>query len=151
MARPLTWMYRKLGRYYPAVFITLELQSAFLIGAGAVALFSFYYEVSSAEFLTVLAITDGLTAIAIAFVLARTYKRMRPLKEWIGGARSPDETARAWRLAVMLPAQLIRRDFFFPILVTFVTVVASVAILGLSWLSFFPIVIAGLLTVAYAG
>src|SRR5918994_7469035 len=107
MARPLTWMYRKLGRYYPAVFITLELQSAFFIGAGAVALFSFYYEISTADFLKVLAITDGLTAIAISFVLARTYKRMRPLKEWIGGARSPGQSARAWRIAVEMPAELI--------------------------------------------
>ena len=41
---PLTWLYRKLGRHYPAVFITLELQSAFLIATGAVALFSFYYD-----------------------------------------------------------------------------------------------------------
>jgi hypothetical protein len=38
---PLTFLYRKLGRHYPTVFITLELQSAFLIGAGAVALFGF--------------------------------------------------------------------------------------------------------------
>ena len=44
MTGTLTWMYRKLGARYPAVFVTLELQSAFLIGAGAVALIGFYYE-----------------------------------------------------------------------------------------------------------
>ena len=60
---PLTWLYRKLGRRYPAFFITVELQSAFLIATGAVALFSFYYNVSSGDFLTILAITLGLTAV----------------------------------------------------------------------------------------
>ena len=43
---PLTWLYRKLGRRYPSVFITVELQTAFLVAIGAVALFSAYYSVS---------------------------------------------------------------------------------------------------------
>jgi hypothetical protein len=41
MTGTLTWMYRKLGSRYPKVFITLELQSAFLIGLGAAALIGF--------------------------------------------------------------------------------------------------------------
>jgi len=151
MGHPLTWLYRKTGRRYPAIFITLELQTAFIVGAGAVALFSFYYEVSKAEFLTVLAITEGLTAIAICFVLARTYKRMRPLQEWIGGARSPGQTARAWRVAVELPRELVWRDFYFPIIVTLIACVSAIVILDLSWLAFFPIIFGGLLAIAYSG
>jgi adenylate cyclase len=148
---PLTFLYRKLGRRYPAVFITLELPTAFIVAAVSVALFSFYYEVSGSEFLTVLAITEGLTAIAIGFVLARTYKRMRPLQEWIGGARSPGQTARAWRIAVELPRQLIRRDFYFPIIVTLIAGVTAMIVLELSWLAFFPIIFAGALAIAYSG
>ena len=151
MSHPLTWLYRKLGRHYPTVFITAELQSAFLVAAGAVALFSFYYSVSSDDFLTLLAITLGLTAIGVGFVLARVLKRLRPLKAWIGGQRSSEQTAEAWHVAVDIPMQMIRRDFFVPIIVTFVTVIASVAVLQLSWLAFFPIMIAALLTAAYAG
>jgi adenylate cyclase len=150
-AHPLTWLYRKLGRHYPGVFITLELQSAFIVATAAVALFSFYYEVSKEDFLKVLAITLGLTAVAIAVVLARVYKWLRPLKEWIGGARSPAETEAAWHLAVKLPMKMVRRDFWFPILVTLVVVIASVVILDLSWLAFFPIMFAGLLSISYAG
>jgi adenylate cyclase len=148
---PLTWLYRKLGRHYPSVFITLELQSAFFVATGAVALFSFYYSVSSHDFLKILAVALGLTAVGVGFVLARVFKRLRPLKAWIAGERSSERTADAWHLAVNLPIELIRRDFFVPILVTVVVVVASVAILGLSWLAFFPITIAALLTAAYAG
>lgn len=136
MSRPLTWLYRKLGRHYPAAFITAELQTAFLVGAGAVALFGFYYEVSTSEFLAILAITEGLTAVALAWVIARVLKRIRPLKAWIGGARSPDETAEAWHVAVNLPMDMIRWDFFVPVIVTVITVIASLVVLGLSWLAF---------------
>jgi adenylate cyclase len=151
MSRPLTWMYRRLGRLYPAVFITLELQTAFVVATGAVALFSFYYDVGKADFLMILAVTLGLTAVAICLVLARTYKRMTPLKRWIGGERSPDRTAEAWWVAVKLPAQMIRRNYYFPLLVTLAVVIASVVILDLSWLAFFPIALAGLLSISYSG
>jgi class 3 adenylate cyclase len=147
---PLTWLYRKLGRRYPAFFVTVELQSAFLIATGAVALFSFYYNVSSGDFLTILAITLGLTAVGISFVIFRVLRRLGPLTAWIGGARSSEQTAAAWHAAVNLPVELIRRDFLVPVLVTVISVVASLIVLNLSWLAFFPIATAALLTVAYA-
>src|SRR6201989_3011631 len=93
---PLTWLYRKLGPRYPTVFVTVELQTAFLVATGAVALFSFYYSVSSHDFLKILAVTLGLTAVGIGFVLMRVLRRLRPLQEWLTGARSSEETARAW-------------------------------------------------------
>ncbi len=148
---PLTWLYRKLGPRYPAAFITVELQTAFLVASGAVALFSFYYSVSSGDFLTILAVTLGLTAIGIGFVLVRVMRRLRPLQEWLTGARSSQETVRAWHAAVDLPIEMVRRDFWVPFVVTVVTVVAAMAILGLTWIAFFPIVIAALLVTAYAG
>jgi adenylate cyclase len=150
MTQPLTWLYRKLGRHYPAVFLVVELQTAFLVALGAVALFGFYYELSGSDFLTVLAITWGLTGVAIVFVLARVLKRIRPLKAWIGGERTSERTADAWETAVALPMEQIRRDFGAPIVVTVATVIASIAVLGLSWLAFFPIILASLLAVAYA-
>jgi class 3 adenylate cyclase len=148
---PLTWLYRKLGPRYPTAFITVELQTAFLVATGAVALFSFYYSVSSHDFLKILAVTLGLTAIGIGIVLVRVMRRLRPLQEWLTGARSSEETVGAWHAAVDLPIEMVRRDSWVPLVVTLITVVASVAILGLSWLAFFPIAIAALLTTAYAG
>ncbi len=151
MSHPLTWLYRKLGRHYPAVFITVDLATAFVVGTGAVALFSFYYSVSRGDFVKILAITLGLTAVSIAVVLFRVLKRLEPLKAWIGGARSSDQTAEAWHLAVNMPMELIRRNSLFPVVVALVAVVASIVVLGLSWLAFFPIMIAALLSVGYAG
>jgi adenylate cyclase len=148
---PLTWLYRKLGPRYPAAFVTVELQTAFLVAAGAVALFSFYYSVSGHDFLRILAVTLALTAVGVGFVLMRVMRRLVPLQEWLAGARSSEKTAQAWHTAVDLPIEMVRRDFWVPFVVTLVTVVASVAILELSWLSFFPILLAALLVTAYAG
>jgi adenylate cyclase len=150
MSYPLTWLYRKLGRRYPAVFVCLELPNAFVVAAASVALFSFYYSLSETEFLEVLAIALGLTAVGLVWELFRILPRVRPLGRWIGGERSPEKTAAAWDRAVNLPVELIRRDFYIPVVVTLVTVVASVAVLGLSWLAFFPITIAAFVSVGYA-
>ena len=56
---------------YPLVFIAVELQTALFIFAGALALFSFYYEGSSAEYLAVLAIGLVLTELSILTVSSR--------------------------------------------------------------------------------
>lgn len=150
MSYPLTWLYRKLGRRYPSAFVCLEMPNAFVVAAASVALFSFYYSLSKSEFLEVLAIALGLTAVGLAWELFRMLPRVRPLGRWIGGERSAERTAAAWDLAVNLPVEMIRRDFYIPVVVTLVTVVASVAVLGLSWLAFFPITIAALVSVGYA-
>src|SRR3712207_2889411 len=100
LGHPLTWLYRRLGHRYPAFFIFAELQSAFLIGAGAVALIGFYYEASKDDVLKVIAITCALTAIAIAIVLRRIFGRLGPLTRWLKGERGAAESEAAWRTAV---------------------------------------------------
>src|SRR4051812_21622286 len=104
---PLTWLYRKLGPRYPSAFITAELQSAFLVATGAVALFSFYYSVSTHEFLKILAVPAGLPAVGVGFVLAKVLKRLRPLNAWLAGGGPSETTANAWPLAVTLPIQMV--------------------------------------------
>ena len=115
MRGTLTWMYRKLGARYPAMFIVLELQSAFVIGVGAVALIGFYYEAPRSDVLMVMGLTCVLTAIAIGIVLVRIFRRLGPLTRWIAGDRGAVETEIAWRTAVGLPQELIRRDLGFPV------------------------------------
>jgi class 3 adenylate cyclase len=151
MTGTLTWMYRKLGSRYPKVFITLELQSAFLIGLGAAALIGFYYEAAKSDVLTVIGITVALTAVAIVIVLGRIFRRVGPLERWIAGERGPAETEEAWRTAVGLPLELIRRDLGFPVFGVAVPVsIAAVILYGLSWLAFFPLLIGGLIALGYS-
>src|SRR5919106_3041090 len=94
--RILTWLYRKLGSFYPAAFLTVELQSAFPVTAVTVGLFSFYYNADTDQFLRVLFVALGLTAVSVAVALIRTYRRLAPIQRWIAGVRGPEETAQAW-------------------------------------------------------
>jgi class 3 adenylate cyclase len=148
---PLTWLYRRLGARYPATFIFLELQSAFLIGAGAVVLIGHYYEAPRSDVVAVVGLTCALTAVAIAIVLRRIFKRLGPLTTWIGGERGPAETEAAWRTAVNLPIELIRRDSGFPVFGVAVPVsIAAVILYELSWFAFFPILGGGLIALGYS-
>ena len=84
-----TWLYGKLGRHYPGVYLTVELQTAFGVTAGTLVLLTFYWDMEASEFWTIFAISMGLTTVAIAGNLLRTYPLLRPIKQWIGGrARS---------------------------------------------------------------
>jgi hypothetical protein len=106
--RILDWMYGKLGRWYPAVYVTLELQSAFVIMAATLGLFSFYYDAVREDYVALFAIAAGLTALNMAVVLKHAYRRMRPLTRWIAGERDRSSTAEAWRTAVNLPLDLVK-------------------------------------------
>src|SRR6266498_4307459 len=109
MALPLlNWLYRKLGRRYPAVFLTLELQSAFVIVAGTLWLFTYLYDASTEAYIRTLIVVEGLTVFGVWLTLFRTYPRLGPITEWIGGKRDAEHTASAWSAAIGLPLALIR-------------------------------------------
>jgi adenylate cyclase len=148
----LTWLYRRLGKWYPAVFLTAELQTAFLVTAGTLALFTFYWDIPEGDFLLILGIALGLTAVAVGLNLIRTYPLLRPIRRWIAGERSERATAEAWGAAIGLPMDLIRRDMVFPfIVVVLPSAIIAVAIMGLSWLAFFPFFFGGSVAVGYGG
>ena len=150
--RLLTWLYRKLGRWYPAAFLTVELGTApFLITAATLGLFTFYYDAPAGEFFTVLGIALGTCAVAVAIVLARTYPRLRPISDWIAGRRDPESTARAWATAVGGPLDLIKRDLPIPVFFTVIPgCVAAVYFLELSWYDFFPLLAGASISIGYS-
>jgi class 3 adenylate cyclase len=89
--------------------------------------------------------------VAIGIVLARIFRRLGPLKRWIAGERGPAETEEAWRTAVGLPLELIRRDLGFPVFGVAVPVsLAAVLLYDLSWLAFFPILFGALVALGYS-
>ena len=149
---PLTFMYRKLGSRYPMTYLTLELHSALVIVLGTAALFSFYYDGSTGEYMTALAVALVLTEIAILKGLMRARRQVRPISRWIGGERDPEQTTEAWAAAVSLPLNLVKADLPFPIAVTVVpTCIATIAILDLHWLAFFPLLAGSAVSISYAG
>ncbi|MDX6616110.1 MAG: adenylate cyclase, partial [Solirubrobacterales bacterium] len=145
-------MYGKLGRWYPAVYVTLELQSAFVIMAATLGLFSFYYDAVRQDYLALFGIAAGLTALNMAIVLKHGYKRMRPVTRWIAGERDRSSTAEAWRTAVNLPLDLVKKDLYYPIFgVILPTALAAVLLFDLHPVAFLPLFAGGLLAISYSG
>jgi adenylate cyclase len=151
--RVFTWFYRRLGKYYPGAFMAVELQTAWFITLGLLALLNLYYDAPSDDLLLVLAISLGLTGATVLVSLIRSIRYLRPLSEWIDSDREdPELAAKAWGTAVGMPVELIRRDMKLPIFgVAIPGSIAGVIILGLSPLAFFAIFAASLIAIAYSG
>ena len=144
-------LYRRLGRLYPPVFLTIELQSAFVIAAATLGLFSFYYDASFSDYLEILVVAMLLTATAVGITIVRTLPMMRPISDWIGGSRDEQQTLEAWSAAVGLPLGLIRRDVAVPIIVTIIpTCVWAVVATDLPWVAFVPLFGGSLVALGYS-
>ena len=148
----LTWFYSKLGRFYPAAYVTLELQSAFFVTVGTLALLSIYYDALADEYLPIGGVALATTALAVGLNLWRTYPLLRPIKRWINGDRDRETSARAWSAAITLPLNLIKRDLWIPIFIVVVpTTVAAILFTDLPWWSAIPIFGSSLIAVGYGG
>jgi adenylate cyclase len=152
MAPPvLTRLYRRLGRFYPPVFLSTELLSAFVIAAATLGLFSFYYNGSAGDYWEILVVTLILTGLAVGITIVRTLPMMRPISEWIGGARDEQRTQEAWSAAVGLPLAFIRRDLWIPIVVAIAPAcIWAVIVLELSWPAFFPLFAGSMVALGYS-
>ena len=148
----LTWFYSKLGRFYPATYVTLELQSAFFVTVGTLALLSIYYDALADEYLPIGGVALGTTAIAVILNLRRTFPLLRPINRWIRGERDREASARAWSAAITLPLNLIKRDLWIPIMIVVLpTTAAAILFAELPWYSGIPIFSSALIAVGYGG
>ena len=151
VGKALTWGYRRLGRFYPRVFLALELQTAYPVILGTYALFSFYYEGDTGTFFTLFGLTCAMAAISIVIACAKTFPLLRPVDAWIDGARSERETAEAWAAAVSFPWRMIRRVALLPVITVVIPAsILSVLLLELSWLAVFPFIAGSMVALAYS-
>jgi class 3 adenylate cyclase len=150
-AAAISFLYRRLGGRYPLVFLAVELQSALFIVAGTLALFSLYYDGSFGDYMIVLAIALGLAEAAIVAILIRMLPKLQVLRRWIDGQRDPESTAAAWTAAVGLPLYLIKRALPVPVgIITVLSCVAGIAIVGLTWAAIFPLLAGAAIAVGYS-
>ncbi len=147
----MTFFYKRLGGRYPIAFMAVELQTALFIVAGTLALFTFYFDATSDEYLAVLAIALGLTELAILASLWRIRGQIRPISEWIDGERDADATHDAWSSAINLPVLLLKRDLPIPVLVSVLPIcIVSVMILDLPMLAVFPLLAGAAVAMGYS-
>ncbi len=147
----LRWAYRRLGRWYPRVFLVLELQTVYPIILGTYALFSFYYEGDTGTFFTLFGLTCALAAISITIACFKTFPMLKPLEDWISEDRGERATAEAWSAAVSFPWRMIRSSLFLPALVVLIpSAVLSVVMLDLAWTAAFPFMAGSLVALGYA-
>ncbi len=147
----MTFFYRRLGGSYPLAFVAIELQSALLIVAGTLALFTFYFDGSTSEYLAVLAIALALTEVAVLAAIFRLMPQLRALRTWIRGRRDPESTQRAWATAVSMPLYLVKRDLPLPVFVSVLPMcVAGVIILDLDWYAIFPLLAGSAVALGYS-
>jgi hypothetical protein len=151
--RVFTWFYRRLGRRYPALFMAVELQTAWFITIGLLALLNLYYDAPHSDLLLVLGITLGLTGLTVTVAFLRALGYLRPLAAWIESDRQDTGlAAQAWETAVGLPLEVVRRDMKLPVFwVAIPGSLAGVIVLGLSPFAFFPIFAAALVAIGYSG
>src|SRR4051812_25456325 len=151
VAGVITFLYRRLGKSYPLVFMAAELQTALFIVAGTLALFTFYFEGDTSEYLTILAVALILTEGAILASLWRLRPQIRPLSDWIAGDRDEESTEQAWSAAAGLPFVLLRRALPIPVLISVIpTCLIGIVVLDLSWLAIFPLLAAAAVAMGYS-
>jgi class 3 adenylate cyclase len=147
----ITFLYRRLGSAYPLVFMVVELQTALFIVAGTLALFTFYFEGDTTEYLTVLVVALVLTECAILASIWRLRPQIKPLSEWIGGDRDEEATERAWEAAASLPIVLLRRDLPIPVLISALPIcIVGIIVLDLSPLAIFPLLAGAAVAMGYS-
>ena len=112
----LTRAYARLGPRYPSVVITIVPQLAIfnvLLGVVAVALDA---HMSPGEFARILAV-----AVVGMFLYNLVWMRvarglLEPLQPWLAGRRDHSSTLTAWQTCASLPREMMRRDYFSPLL-----------------------------------
>ena len=145
------WLYRKLrGRYLP-LFVVFELGSAVIITMATVCLFSLYEEMSSATLWRLTLIAEACVLAALAYVLVRTRHLSRPVERWLKDGRTEKGAPEAWRAAVSMPREIVRRNGWLPFAIVGIPMSIIFTIdLDLPWWSAAIILAASLVAVAYA-
>ena len=147
----MSFFYKRLGARYPLAFMAVELQTALLIVAGTLALFTFYIDGSTHEYLIVLGIALAVTELAIIASLWRIRGQIEPIREWIGGDRDEGATQDAWSAAINLPVLLLRRDLPIPVVISVLPIcLVSLVILDLPALAIFPLLAGAAVAMGYS-
>ncbi len=125
---PLRWAFRRLGRRYPRVAMAMQFQLAHFVVAGGVGLLRLYVEMSTADFVRIMVVSQVLVVfenLAAYWVASRL---VRPADPWLRGDRSPQAAIEAWRALAGLPLNFLRYRRFLPLIANTVPIAIYVTV-----------------------
>jgi adenylate cyclase len=129
--RGLQRAYRRLGPRYPprALFVLLTINLLVLIVV--VAFLSFYVGMSSGEFIRLVLVAWAFELVHDLLSIPLIRRLTSPIVSWRQGSRTGESTQAAWRAAVSLPWEFMRREVLAFPLGTYVPTVILI------WCSYF--------------
>lgn len=119
MERTLRFLYRKLGRHYPRLALAVQYQLALIVGLAGIGLLRLYQDMSTAQFLRILAVAIALVLVDNLISIKATFGLLRPADRWLRGDRTPQTAVAAWQALAGLALDFLR-------LLRFAWVIASV-------------------------
>jgi adenylate cyclase len=132
--RALTWLYRRLGRAYPTVFLAVHLRVAHIVALGSILFLGLYVDAEATELLVFWGLVAGVLEVAMWISTIRAHRLLRPVRAWIGGERDPQQSVEAWRAALALPLDIWPRMWWRqPFLIVVGATVAGYFVLDFSW------------------
>jgi signal transduction histidine kinase len=121
-------LYRRLGPRYMWTFRAACLIFSAFLCVLAAALFSFYQDMSLAQYARVVAVATVCNTIALAWGIRASLKPLAPVEAWLAGARGRDAARAAWRSALEAPPKLFLLQLWRSVLVTAIPVTAYIAV-----------------------
>lgn len=101
------WLYRRLGAGYFRLFAAFEVTSAMIVCLSTLGLFSLYEDMSTGQFLKVLAVSEACTLLALSYSLLNARRLASPLIGWVRAGKPGDRALEVWRRAVSLPREFV--------------------------------------------
>ncbi len=108
----------RLGARYPLAVVIAQFWIAHLVALGAIGLLTFYTDISSGEFLRIVAVSQALVFVENLYTTRVAVGLLKPVCAWLGGERDEHITVVAWMRAAALPRQVARRVGLAPFLVS---------------------------------
>jgi class 3 adenylate cyclase len=110
LQRVLERAYRRMGARYPDTLLRVEEQTNYLIVFLAIAVLTLYVEMSTSEFVR-LYLVGALMTLVYTIIYPRVATPvLAPVRAWLQGQRSPNQTREAWHVCAAFPREMLRRE-----------------------------------------
>jgi hypothetical protein len=91
----LTWLYRRLGRAYPTLYLAAELHLSLVIAVLAILFLTLYVPMDwDTELLPFMGVALIATELASPISVVRGHRLLKPVREWIAGDRGAQQQRR---------------------------------------------------------